>query len=67
VGSYHRILQTFYEGKNNIWRLSTFFGKLWRTGANSATKVTFSDAATVGTTELAKGTYAIYTIPNPND
>ncbi|MCO5276995.1 MAG: DUF2911 domain-containing protein [Saprospiraceae bacterium] len=43
------------------------FGKLWRTGANSATKVTFSDAATVGTTELAKGTYAIYTIPNPND
>ena len=43
------------------------YGKLWRTGANAATKVTFSEAAMVGSTELAKGTYAIYSIPNPNE
>jgi len=43
------------------------FGKLWRTGANAATKVTFSEDATIGASQLTKGTYAIYTIPNPND
>jgi len=43
------------------------FGKIWRTGANSATKVTFSDKATIGTVTLDKGTYAIYTIPNANE
>ncbi|KXK16614.1 MAG: hypothetical protein UZ08_BCD001002829 [Candidatus Parvibacillus calidus] len=30
-------------------------------------KITFSEKATVGSSELAKGTYAIYTIPNPNE
>jgi len=40
------------------------FGKVWRTGANANTKITFSDNITVGGTELKKGTYAIYTIPN---
>jgi len=40
------------------------FGKKWRTGANSATKITFSDAVTFGDTELAAGSYAILTTPN---
>lgn len=39
------------------------FGKLWRTGANSATKITFSGPVTFGETELAAGSYAILTIP----
>ncbi|WP_400078412.1 DUF2911 domain-containing protein [Winogradskyella sp. R77965] len=39
------------------------YGKVWRTGANLRTKVTFSDAVTVGDTELKAGTYAIFTIP----
>jgi hypothetical protein len=39
------------------------FGKVWRTGANANTKVTFSEAVTIGETELKKGTYALYTIP----
>jgi len=43
------------------------YGKIWRTGANAATKVTFSEKATVGSTELDKGSYAIYTIPNNNE
>ena len=40
------------------------FGSTWRTGANANTKITFSDNITVGGTELKKGTYAIFTIPN---
>ena len=39
------------------------FGKLWRTGANARTKVTFSDNVTVGGTELKAGSYAIFSIP----
>ena len=39
------------------------FGDLWRTGANASTKVTFGDDVKVGGTALAKGTYALYTVP----
>jgi hypothetical protein len=39
------------------------YGKLWRTGANARTKVTFSDDVKVGGKELKAGTYAIFTIP----
>jgi hypothetical protein len=40
------------------------YGKLWRTGANMNTKITFSDDVIVDGQELKKGSYAIYTIPN---
>jgi hypothetical protein len=40
------------------------FGKIWRTGANSATKITFSDDVKLEGLEVKAGTYAIYTIPN---
>lgn len=39
------------------------YGKIWRTGANSNTKITFSDDFSVGDQSLKAGTYAIYTIP----
>lgn len=39
------------------------FGKVWRTGANARTKISFSDDVTVGGTTLKAGTYAIFTIP----
>lgn len=39
-------------------------GKVWRTGANQATKITFSDDMTVGGSALKAGSYAILTIPN---
>ncbi|MDQ3141881.1 MAG: DUF2911 domain-containing protein [Bacteroidota bacterium] len=39
------------------------YNKLWRTGANMATKVTFSEDITVEGKSLAKGTYALYSIP----
>lgn len=39
------------------------FGKIWRTGANSASKITFSDDVEINGTPLPKGSYAILTIP----
>lgn len=43
------------------------FGKLWRTGANRATKFTFSDDVKIGGKDLAAGTYALFTIPGENE
>ncbi|MFY9307430.1 MAG: DUF2911 domain-containing protein [Bacteroidia bacterium] len=40
------------------------FGKIWRTGANSSTKITFGEDVKVEGNALAAGTYALYTIPN---
>ncbi|MES2894077.1 MAG: DUF2911 domain-containing protein [Bacteroidota bacterium] len=38
-------------------------GKLWRTGANSATKISFSEPVEIGGKKLDSGTYVLYTIP----
>ena len=40
------------------------FGKLWRTGANENTLISFSDDVTIGGKTLKKGQYALYTVPN---
>ena len=34
------------------------YGKMWRTGANAATKVSFSGDVTINGTDLKKGDYA---------
>ncbi len=39
------------------------YGKLWRTGANKNSIITFSDDVKVGTKDLKAGSYAIFTIP----
>ncbi len=39
------------------------FGKIWRTGANAATKITFGEDVTVEGRPVAAGTYALYTVP----
>lgn len=39
------------------------FDKMWRTGANANTKITFSDPVMVGGKEVKAGTYALYTKP----
>lgn len=43
------------------------YGKMWRTGANANTKITFSDAVMIGDTEVKAGEYAIFTKPNANN
>lgn len=42
-------------------------GKLWRTGANAATRIRFSDQVTIGGNKLDSGTYSIFTIPQANE
>lgn len=39
-------------------------GKPWRTGANAATKITFTEEVTIGNITLAPGSYVLYTVPN---
>ena len=38
-------------------------GKLWRTGANAATRIRFSDNVMIGGKLLDSGSYVLYTIP----
>lgn len=40
------------------------FGKVWRTGANAATQITFGEDVTVEGKAVKAGTYALYTVPN---
>ena len=40
------------------------FGKVWRTGANAATTLTFSDDIIIGGKEVKAGKYGLLTIPN---
>ncbi|MBK9485148.1 MAG: DUF2911 domain-containing protein [Chitinophagaceae bacterium] len=40
------------------------FGKVWRTGANNATTLTFSDDVTIGGTEVKAGKYGLLSIPD---
>jgi hypothetical protein len=39
------------------------FGKVWRTGANQATTLTFGDAVTIGGTKIPAGKYGLLSIP----
>jgi tetratricopeptide (TPR) repeat protein len=42
-------------------------GKVWRTGANSATRIKFNDDVTFGGQPLKAGEYAIYTVPGEKE
>ncbi len=42
-------------------------GKPWRTGANAATKIRFTDPVTVGGKLLDTGSYVLYTIPGRSE
>jgi len=39
------------------------YGQVWRTGANEATTISFSDDVTINGQALPKGTYSLHTIP----
>jgi hypothetical protein len=43
------------------------YGKVWRTGANQATKVIFSTPVKLNGTEVPAGTYALMTIPGEDE
>ena len=43
------------------------YGQVWRTGANAATKLTFSTAVKLNGTDIPAGTYALFTIPGADE
>lgn len=43
------------------------FDKLWRTGANAYTKITFSTDATIGGSDVKAGTYSIFSKPGASN
>ena len=43
------------------------YDKVWRTGANNATKITFSTAVKLNGADIPAGTYALFTIPGENE
>ncbi len=43
------------------------YGEVWRTGANSATRITFSTAVTLQGTHVDAGTYELFSIPTKDD
>ena len=46
-----------------IWGALVPYGTVWRTGANEATTISFSDDVTINGQPLPKGTYSLHTIP----
>lgn len=43
------------------------FDKVWRTGANGATTLTFTDEVTIGGTKIPAGKYGLLTIPSATE
>lgn len=50
-----------------IWGELVPFGEVWRTGANEATTINFSDPVSINGNELSAGTYGIHMIPGTNE
>ena len=46
-----------------IWGGLVPYDKVWRTGANEATTISFSDDVMINSQPLPKGTYSLHTIP----
>ena len=47
-----------------VWGDLVPYGKVWRTGANNATTLTFSEEVTIGGTKVPAGKYGIVSIPD---
>lgn len=43
------------------------FGQIWRTGANSPTKIKFGEAVSINGKAVPAGEYALYSIPSKNE
>jgi hypothetical protein len=43
------------------------YGKIWRTGANATTKITFTEDVKLEGNAVKAGTYGLYTIPNKDN
>ena len=50
----------------NIFGSLVPYEKVWRTGADESTKISFSDDVLINSATIKAGTYSLYTIPNIN-
>ena len=62
----------YKRGRDNIFGTEESealvpYGKLWRTGANAATQITFTHDVKVGRKLLAAGTYSLFTTPGETE
>ncbi|MBS1747533.1 MAG: DUF2911 domain-containing protein [Bacteroidetes bacterium] len=55
--------RTLFEENSDLAPL----GKLWRTGANAATRISFTDKVTFGGHDIDSGSYVLYTIPGEDE
>lgn len=60
---YHRPL----AGGRKIWDGVVPYGKVWRTGANTITTISFTDPVMIEGKPLEKGTYGLHMIPTPDE
>ena len=51
----------------DIWGALVPYDKVWRTGANEATTIEFSDDVWINGSKLPKGLYSLHTIPTANE
>jgi hypothetical protein len=50
-----------------VWGELVPYGKVWRTGADEATTITFTSDATLGGKPVKAGTYGLFTIPGETE
>ena len=53
--------------QRKIWDQLIPYGKVWRTGADYPTFITFRDTILLENMEVYPGTYSLYTIPSPDE
>lgn len=53
--------------ERHIWGGLEAYGKVWRTGANEATRLTTSRSVKINGMTLDSGTYALFTIPGEKE
>jgi tetratricopeptide (TPR) repeat protein len=53
--------------ERKIWGGLVPYGKVWRTGANTNTTISFSDPVIIQGKPLERGTYGLHTIPNDGE
>lgn len=52
------------KGREMLGAAAAPFGQIWRLGANEANEITFYQDVTFGGTQVSKGTYSLFAIPN---
>ncbi len=53
--------------ERKVWGGLVPYGKVWRTGADEASTISFSSGVTIGGQKLAAGTYGLFTLPGEDE